>query len=363
VIGQAEHPTVFGVLVVDPSPMVRARLRALLETLAGCRVLGEARDGAMAVTLARELRPAVIVMAGRLLPGLDGVQATRQIMATAPAPVILFGDEWGPADSPRVMEAMGAGVLELVRDPAGLLADAGTAVTEEQARFLRQVRLLAEVKLVTRRDFRSSPPPPPSPSPLPAGPAEAGRPLDVVAIGASTGGPVVLQTLLAGLTPGFPWPVLVVQHIASGFVAGLADWLAKTTGKPVRLAVDNEVAVPGIVYLAPENRHLGLTPQGRLRMSNAAPEYHIRPSVGYLFRSVAATGRRAAGILLTGMGRDGSAELGLIRNRGGLTVAQDEASSVVFGMPGEAVRLGAAEYVLAPAQIIRLLNACRNANA
>lgn len=356
--GQTDQPKVFGVLIVDASPATRARLRALLETQADCRVLGEAGDGAGAVALARELRPAVIVMAVRLSAGLDGAQATRQIMAMAPAPVILFGDDLDPGDAPRVIEAMNSGVLGIARNPVGPLVAHGTGMTAEQDQFLRQVRLLAGVKMVTRRDFRVPARPPPVPAV--AGQAVAGQAVDVVAIGASTGGPVVLQTLLTGLAPGFPWPVLVVQHIASGFAAGLADWLAKTTGKPVRLAVDHEAAEPGRVYLAPENRHLGLTSQGRLRMSDTAPEYHIRPSVGYLFRSVAATGFRAAGVLLTGMGRDGAAELGLIRNRGGLAIAQDEASSVVFGMPGEAVRLGAAEHVLSPAQIIRLLNACGN---
>jgi two-component system chemotaxis response regulator CheB len=362
VIGKTDQPAVFGVLVVDASPLTRAHLRTLLETQADCRVLGEAGDGAGAVALAKELRPAVIVMAVRLAAGLDGAQATRQIMATAPTPVILFGDDLDPGDAPRVIEAMNAGVLGIARNPVGPLVAHGPGRTEEQEQFLRQVRLLAGVKMVTRRDFRVPARPPAAAGGAgAAGPVMAGQAVDVVAIGASTGGPVVLQTLLTGLAPGFPWPVLLVQHIASGFAAGLADWLTKTTGKPVRLAVDNEVAEPGRVYLAPENRHMGLTPQGRLRMSDTAPEYHIRPSVGYLFRSIAATGFRAAGVLLTGMGRDGAAELGLIRNRGGLTIAQDEASSVVFGMPGEAVRLGAAEHVLSPAQIIRLLNTCGDA--
>ncbi len=361
-IGKTDQPAVFGVLVVDASPLTRAHLRTLLETQADCRVLGEAGDGAGAVALAKELRPAVIVMAVRLAAGLDGAQATRQIMATAPTPVILFGDDLDPGDAPRVIEAMNAGVLGIARNPVGPLVAHGPGRTEEQEQFLRQVRLLAGVKMVTRRDFRVPARPPAAAGGAgAAGPVMAGQAVDVVAIGASTGGPVVLQTLLTGLAPGFPWPVLLVQHIASGFAAGLADWLTKTTGKPVRLAVDNEVAEPGRVYLAPENRHMGLTPQGRLRMSDTAPEYHIRPSVGYLFRSIAATGFRAAGVLLTGMGRDGAAELGLIRNRGGLTIAQDEASSVVFGMPGEAVRLGAAEHVLSPAQIIRLLNTCGDA--
>ena len=178
----------------------------------------------------------------------------------------------------------------------------------------------------------------------------------LVAIGASVGGPPVLQTLLQRLPKDLPVPILIVQHIAAGFVEGLADWLQESTRFPVHVAVHGDRLLPGHAYIAPDGRHMGLETYDRLMLSRDEPESGLRPAVSYLFRSVArVAGPTAIGVLLTGMGRDGAAELRLIRERGGITIAQDRETSVVHGMPGEAIHLGAAMHVLPPVEIATLI--------
>ena len=179
----------------------------------------------------------------------------------------------------------------------------------------------------------------------------------IVAIGASTGGPPAIKTILEGLKKDFPLPILIVQHIAAGFLDGMASWLGKVVSLPVRIPDLDERLLPGHIYLAPNATQMGVT-KGKISINRTAfPENGLRPAVSYLFRSVAEVyGQYGIGVLLTGMGKDGAAELKILQKRGGLTIAQDEASSVVNGMPGEAVKLQAATHVLPPVEIARLLN-------
>lgn len=178
----------------------------------------------------------------------------------------------------------------------------------------------------------------------------------VVAMGASTGGPAILQTILGGLPASFPAPILVVQHVSPDFLEGLVCWLAGTTGLPVHIARPFEPALPGHVYFAPPDAHLGITRQRVLILSRGACEHGVRPSVSCLFRSVARHLEAGSiGVLLSGMGRDGAEELRLMKERGACTIAQDSESSPIHGMPGEAIRLGAAEMVLAAARISHAL--------
>jgi two-component system chemotaxis response regulator CheB len=178
----------------------------------------------------------------------------------------------------------------------------------------------------------------------------------LVAIGASTGGPLVLQTILSDLPADFSAPILVVQHIAPGFIRGFADWLGRSTKLPVRIAVSSERLVPGQVYLAPDGFQMGVLASGRISLTTDEPENGLRPSVACLFRSVAnAFGQNAIGVLLTGMGKDGAEELRLMKENGSITLAQDEESSVVYGMPGEAIRLGGVSYVLPSSRIAAAL--------
>jgi len=178
----------------------------------------------------------------------------------------------------------------------------------------------------------------------------------MIAIGASTGGPPVLQTILAGLPKDLSVPVTIVQHITHGFTAGFASWLAETTGFPVRIPDHGEFCMPGTVYVAPDDVHLAVDAGGRILLSDDPPDNLLRPSIMRLFRSTAQAFReKAVGVLLTGMGRDGAEGLKMMRDAGAVTIAQDEDSSVVFGMNGEAVKLGAAQHILPPEGIVRML--------
>jgi two-component system chemotaxis response regulator CheB len=180
--------------------------------------------------------------------------------------------------------------------------------------------------------------------------------IQAVAIGASTGGPPVLQKILSGLPQDFPVPVLIVQHIAQGFTEGFAEWISNASGFPVRVALHGERLAPRHGYVAPDGFHLGLESGLRIALSGLAPENGLRPSVSYLFRSIAQVlGPAAIGVLLTGMGKDGAEELKAMKEKGAMTIVQDEASSVVHGMPGEAIKLGAATYVLPPEGIVAML--------
>jgi two-component system chemotaxis response regulator CheB len=180
--------------------------------------------------------------------------------------------------------------------------------------------------------------------------------IGVVALGASTGGPPALQSILAGLPKDFPAPVLIVQHMASGFVQGFAEWLAQSSALPVKLAAHGETILPGHVYVAPDEFQMKVERGGIIALSKDAPESSLRPSVSYLFRSlVEIYGGEAVAILLTGMGRDGAEEMKQLRDKGAITFAQDKDSSVVHGMPGEAIKLDAATFILAPDKIAAVL--------
>jgi two-component system chemotaxis response regulator CheB len=183
----------------------------------------------------------------------------------------------------------------------------------------------------------------------------------VVALGASTGGPPVLQTILSGLPRDYPAPVLIVQHMAAGFVQGFAEWLAQSSALPVQLAAQGETILPGHVYVAPDEFQMKVERGGRIALSKDAPEGGLRPAVSYLFRSlVEAYGGEAVAVLLTGMGRDGAEEMKLLRDSGAITIAQDKESCVVHGMPGEAIKLDAAQLILPPEKIAPLLASLAN---
>jgi two-component system chemotaxis response regulator CheB len=292
------------------------------------------------------------------MPRMDGLEATRRIMAEQPLPIIVVSSSWQPAEVTLTFRAMDAGAVALAEKPRGPAHPEG----ERIARHLVQtVKAMAGVRVLRRKPAatqRGTPSPSRAARPSPA--KRTG--LKVVAMGASTGGPPALARILSRLPSNFAAPILIVQHIAEGFLPGLAKWLAEETRFPIHIASDNEPALPGRAFLAPDGAHMGLDPQSRIMLSSTAPpENGLRPSVSYLFRSVLSTcGPACAGVLLTGMGRDGAAELKTLRDAGAVTIVQDEASSVVFGMPGEALRLGAATHGMPPEriaeQLIRLVN-------
>lgn len=343
------------VLIVDDSRVAREYLTHILAEHPRIEVLDAVATGEAAVAYVEQRRPDIVLM-DLHLPGIDGFEATRRIMASAAVPVVVCTAGTSFHEVRTAMEAISAGALAAVRKPAGPLdrnADADAAA------LVSTLILMAEVRVVRRwRRPAESPGPDGArgsvvhPEPQLQPPAAAPRGVDLVAIGASTGGPPALAAILSRLPADFAAPVLVVQHITAGFTEGFAGWLGGESQMPVRVAQDGERPQRGHVYVAGDAGHLRLDAGGRLVVAADGPAQAPCPSVGALFDSVAQRcGRRAVGVLLTGMGRDGARELGAMARAGALTIAQDEASSVVFGMPGEAIRLGAAQLILPPAAI------------
>ena len=342
------------VLVVEDSPVARELLLHVLAADPDLRVVGTARDGEEALTAIAQHSPDVVTMDIEM-PRMDGYEATRRIMATQPVPIVIVSARIKPEEVATSLNAAGYGALAAVEKPTA----PGTPRHEETARRLVQtVKLMSEVKVVRRwnRDYGSR-----STSTATGETADKAKSgLEVVAIGASTGGPPVLQKILSGLSPEYPLPILIVQHIAPGFIQGMVEWLIQSTGFRVRIAIDGEKPRPGYAYLAPDGYHLGVRRFGdtppRLFLSDDAVEHNLRPAVSFLFRTVAATyGDTAVGVLLTGMGRDGASELKQMRDRGAVTIAQDKESSIVHGMPGEAIALGAARHIMPPDEITIML--------
>ncbi|HEX4120750.1 MAG TPA: chemotaxis-specific protein-glutamate methyltransferase CheB [Verrucomicrobiae bacterium] len=328
------------VLVADDSNVARMLLVHLLESDPQIRVVGVVNDGQAALEFVRANKPDVVVMDIHM-PNLDGFEATRLIMETQPVPIVICSATTDTREVVVTFRMMEAGAVACVEKP----------VTREHADFerlaanlLETVKLMSEVKVV-RRWPRSRSSPATSPRLVELTPAPA-RPA-LVGIGASTGGPPVLQTILSNLTKDFPGSLLIVQHVAHGFLPGMVEWLNQTTGLPVHVASHGTLPLPGHAYLAPDDFHMGIGAGGRIMLAGGEPENGLRPAVSYLFRSLAEVyGPDAVGVLLTGMGRDGAAELKLMRDNGAVTIAQDRESSVVHGMPGVAIEMGAAIHIL-----------------
>jgi two-component system, chemotaxis family, protein-glutamate methylesterase/glutaminase len=338
------------VLVVEDSPGVREFLVHVLGSDPDIRVVGTAHDGEDALEAVRRWRPDVITMDIHM-PRMDGLEATRRIMEAAPTPVVIVSGSEDAREVSTTFDAMDAGALAVLRRPAGIGHPDHEATAGE---LVQTVKLMSEVKVVKRwpRARRTAPAPKPTEIGLAREPAK----VRVVALGASTGGPPVLRTILAALPKDFPVPVVIVQHIAAGFVRGFVEWLAQSSTLPVHLATHGEYIFPGHVYIAPDECHMKLERGGRIALTKDEPENGLRPSVSHLFRSIAEVyGYEAVAGLLSGMGRDGAEELRRLKEKGAVTFAQDKDSSVVHGMPGEAIRLDAAMLVLPPEKIAAVL--------
>jgi two-component system chemotaxis response regulator CheB len=346
------------VLVVDDSQVVCEFLVHILSSDPELQVIGTASDGDEAVRAAISLKPDVITMDIHM-PKMDGFEATRRIMETYPVPIVIVTASSSASEIAGTFRAVEAGALTLVPRPAGIGHPQHETTVKK---LIETVKLMSEVKVVRRRASRQRERM--DPSILPPVEIKSERIVDevkCVVIGASTGGPPVLQTILSRLPKEFSFPVLIVQHMAAGFVEGFAEWLTRVSAHPVHMAIDGEHFLPGHIYVAPDGFHMGVGAGKRITLSKEKPENSLRPSVSYLFRSVAQTfGKNSVGVLLSGIGRDGAEELKTMKDKGALTIAQDRESSVVYGMPGEAVKLDAATYVLSPEGIGSVLRGIAN---
>lgn len=334
-----------GVLLVDDSPSVRAVLRRFFSKTRDIRVVGEAADGAQAVQMVIDLQPQVVVM-DLQMPVLDGYAATERIMAVRPTPIVVLSSRANRNQMQTAFEAMRRGALEVLPKPED--TPSWQQLAERLPETVRAVAL-AQTAPRTARRARAV-----------VGPEallDSPRELRWVAIGASTGGPAAIRELLEEVPADPPVGFVIVQHIASGFELGFADWLNKEFPFDVRLAQDGEALRRGMVRLAPGGAHLRLEAGGVLRLDSQTPARRgHRPSVDELFQSCAEScPRQVAGVLLTGMGSDGVEGLLALRKAGGITMVQDEASCVVFGMPRVALEKGAAEVALPPRALAQTL--------
>jgi two-component system chemotaxis response regulator CheB len=332
------------VLVVEDSLTVRKRLVEVLSDDPGLEVVAEAPDGQRAIELCKSLRPDVMTL-DMMLPLLTGVAVTEYVMAYCPTPILIVSASTNRGELFKTYEALAAGALDVLEKPTA------NSVPEDWARrFISTVKLISRIKVITHprarlMQFRHA-----GEIPEFQTPGEPSQPR-VVAIGASTGGPAAVLAILRQLPATFPLPVLVLIHLGLPFSAAMAEWLDGQSTIRVRYAQDGEPLPNTGILLAPPGQHLVLR-GGQLRLTDDEERHSCRPSVDVLFESLARElGSHCIACLLTGMGKDGAQGLLAARQAGATTLAQNEASSVVFGMPGEAIRLGAAQRVLSIEEI------------
>ena len=340
------------VLLVDDSPLALVVLQRLLAASSDIEVVGTATNGLEALDLIPRLQPALICTDYHM-PKMNGLEFTRQVMAQFPRPILVVSSAVGSeADTDRVFALLQAGAVDVFPKPRG--GPDADALAAEQ--LIKKVKIVAGVVVWGRLPKAVAPPlasVPPRPTP---GSARGVRPPQIIAIGASTGGPPALLTILSQLPGQFPLPILCVQHISVGFLPGLISWLEAHCQVKIQIARVGEIPLPGNVYFPPENAHLVIDSKGRLQASSEPPLGGHRPSVTVTFRSLARYyGDTAIGVLLTGMGRDGGEGMQELAQAGALTIAQNEASCVVFGMPADAIERGAARIVLPIEEIARAL--------
>ena len=336
------------VLLVDDSPIALHIMQRLLSRSPDIAVVGTAADGREALELLPALNPDVICTDLHMTV-MDGLEFTREVMDKYPRPILVVSVSVEP-DSPNVFRLLEAGAVDVYAKPRAIIEADQDKLARELA---SKIRILSGVH-VFRRNGAALRTVPPQALLSP----QARATVRIVAIGASTGGPQALRAILSYLPTDFPAPVLCVQHIAHGFLSELVAWLAESSPLPVRKAAAGESPQAGVVYFAAEDAHLDLDSGGRFVLSREPPCDGHRPSITVTLRAVARQfGPGAVGVLLTGMGRDGADGMAAITGAGGVTIAQDEASCVVYGMPREAVALGAARHVLPLEQIAPALTA------
>lgn len=325
------------VLIVDDSETARQIMTEALSGEDDIRIVGYARDGAESVSLAEKLTPEVVIM-DILMPGMSGLDAIREIMKRAPARILVMSNAAETRTDRVGSDAIQAGALGIMLKPR-----AGPDFAAMKRDILSRIRLVSQVA-IPRASGRGQRNGTRAQSEPQAAPAYKVR---LIAIGSSAGGPGALREIFSRLPARFHVPVIVAQHQASGFMSGMAEWLAGSSPNPVRVAEDGETMRSGTIYISPDSVHTGVTIDGKIQLQ-AGPEIDgARPSINHLFTKVAESyGPMALALLLTGMGSDGVRGLSRVKAMGGRVFVQDQSTSLVFGMPSQAIREGIVDRVL-----------------
>lgn len=327
------------VMLVEDSPTVRVLLCHIIDRDPRLQLAAVCVSAEEALESIAQVTPDVISMDIRL-PGMDGLEATRRIMSEHPTPIVVIADSVHDSTLGIAMNALKAGALTVVEKPTG---PAAATYDEIAGTIATQLFIMSKVPVIRRRDPAAHA----SARRMREAPAASSVRAGIVGFGASTGGPPALAAVLGGLPADFPAPILVVQHMGAPFMEGFASWLSGQTRLRVKLAENREIPKPGTVYVAPGDRHLELAAGNFLKLTNDPPLASQRPAANFLFQSLARiAGPKAVGVLLTGMGEDGARGLLEMREAGAFTVAEDETTAVVYGMPAAAVRLGAVSVSL-----------------
>lgn len=338
------------VLILESSQKAAEILSQIISLDPNLKVMSCLYKGKRALTYIQTRKPDVIVIDTQLLD-MDGFEATRQIMESLPIPIIIVCENFNRTDVAKSYKAIEVGAIEIIEKPSDPESSQFKFLADT---LIASIKKAAIIQLTTRRHFSEQ-----------AAQLQEqnerkqllqSNAIQAIAIGASLGGPTALKSIFSQLPPNFPIPILVVLHIAAGFNKGFVDWIQSTSSLHIKLAEEGEGIQPGYVYIAPENRHLEINLNHKIHLSHDPPEEGLRPSVSRLFRSMAEVyGKHGMGIILTGMGHDGAAELLLMKSKGALTIAQSKESCFIFGMPKEAISIGGAQLVLSLEQIIEFL--------
>jgi two-component system chemotaxis response regulator CheB len=342
---------VIKVLIVEDSLVNQNLLKGLILSDSRFKLVGIANNGRQAIEFVSLYSPDVVSMDIHM-PVMDGVEATMNIMQKTPVPIVIVSSFYQTSEVELAIKVLDAGAVTILPKPFG---PGHPKFAQSSRQYLNMLKAMSEVKVVRRKNTDGFKIPPPSLSGYPAPKAMQGsREFKVLVIGASAGGPEGIRTILTGLPPDFSLPVLIVQHIDANFAEGFCSWLNTFSKLPVHIAVNGEPFLPGNVYLPPGDRHLSVRSEGVIAVINEGPIKGLRPAVAILFQSAAKVyGKNLIAVLLSGMGKDGAAELKTLYEIGAHTIVQSEQSCLVFGMPGEAVKLGAASKIMSPTDMIK----------
>lgn len=329
------------ILIVDDSPTEAALIQHIIESAQDMNVIGIAKNGKEAIELAEKLKPDLITMDIQM-PVMDGLEATRIIMAHHPTPIVVISSMINDESVHATFHILDAGALTALEKPVGVFSP---SFEDRKNHIIDTLRSLSEIRVIKKplKNHLTY-------EPKKAKTTHTKPTYEIIAMGASIGGPIALKTILSQLPTDFPVPVLIVQHMSSGFMRGFAQWLGENVGLTVKNAANYEVLKAGIIYIAPEHHHMEIERVHKnliCKLVDAPPVSGFCPSITRLFQSISkVSGRKAIGILLTGMSDDGATGLLELKRAHGHTLIQDQESSVVFGMSAVAQSLDAVDKVI-----------------